>query len=175
VCCRTKRTSLCSAGEKGTDLSNHSLSKQQIELVERIGVLHDRLGFSPAPGRVVGLLMVSHEPELTFDEIRDALGLSKSSTSAAINLLQSLGSIEYRTRPGDRKRYFRKSYKNWEASLLERMDLFFSLREPLGEALEMAGRTKESRQALSRMIDFLEFLEMELHEAYDRYKQDRGI
>lgn len=119
--------------------------------------------------------MVSHEPELTFDEIRDALGLSKSSTSAAINLLLSLGSIEYRTRPGDRKRYFRKNFKNWEASLLERMDLFFSLREPLGEALEMADRTEESRQALSRMIDFLEFLEMELHEAYDRYKQDRGI
>ena len=119
--------------------------------------------------------MVSLEPELTFDEVRDALGLSKSSTSAAINLLLSLGSIEYRTRPGDRKRYFRKSYKNWEASLLERMDLFFSLREPLGNALEMADRTDESRQALSRMIDFLEFLEMEVHEAYDRYKQDRDI
>jgi len=44
--------------EKENDLSNPELSKQQIELVERIGVLHDRLGFSPAPGRVVGLLMV---------------------------------------------------------------------------------------------------------------------
>jgi hypothetical protein len=34
--------------------------------------------------------MVSLEPELTFDEIRDALGLNKSPTSAAINLLLSL-------------------------------------------------------------------------------------
>ena len=115
--------------------------------------------------------MVSLEPELTFDEIRNALGLSKSSTSAAINLLLSLGSIEYRTRPGDRKRYFRKNFKNWEASLLERMDLFFSLREPLGEALEMAGRTEESRQALSRMIDFLGYLETEIHEAFKRWER----
>ena len=158
-------------GEEGGDLSNPELSKQQIELVERIGVLHDRLGFSPAPGRVVGLLMVSLEPELTFDEIREALGLSKSSTSAAINLLLSLGSIEYRTRPGDRKRYFRKSYENWEASMLERMDLFFSLREPLGEALELAGRSEESRRALSRVIEFLGFLEVEIHEAYKRWEQ----
>jgi DNA-binding transcriptional regulator GbsR (MarR family) len=160
--------------EKGDDLSIPELSRQQIELVERIGVLHDRLGFSPAPGRVVGLLMVSLEPELTFDEIRDALGLSKSSTSAAINVLLSLGSIEYRTRPGDRKRYFRKSYKNWEASLLERMDLFFSLREPLGEALELEGRSEESRRALSRVTDFLGFLETEIHEAFKRWEKQQA-
>ena len=118
--------------------------------------------------------MVSHEPELTFDEIRDALGLSKSSTSAAINLLLSLDSIEYRTRPGDRKRYFRKNYKNWEASLIERMDLFFALREPLGEALELAGRSDESHRALSRMVEFLGFLEIEIHGAFKRWEQQRA-
>ncbi len=117
--------------------------------------------------------MVSLEPELTFDEIREALGLSKSSTSAAINLLLSLGSIEYRTRPGDRKRYFRKSYKNWEESLLERMNLFFSLREPLSRAIELEGRTEESRRALSRVTDFLGFLETEIHEAFERWEQQR--
>lgn len=155
-------------------MAETTLTEQQRHLVERIGVLHDRLGFSPAPGRVVGLLLVSQEPELTFDEIRVALELSKSSTSAAINLLLSLGSIEYRTRPGDRKRYFRKSYETWEASLIERMDVFFSLRQPLGDVLELPdGGSEESRRALARMVDFLGFLETEIHEAFGRWKQER--
>lgn len=144
---------------------------KQRDLIERIGVLHDRIGFPPATSRVLGLLLVTREPELTFDQIRETLGLSKSSTSSALNLLLQVGSIEYLTRPGDRKRYFRKSYKNWEASLLERLDLFFSLREPLGRALELEGRTEESRRELSRVTDFLGFLETEIHEAFERWQQ----
>ena len=82
-------------------MTEFTLTQEHQDLVERFGVLHDRLGFSPAPGRVVGLLLVSPRPALTFDEIRSALGLSKSSTSAALNLLLGIGSIEYETRPAE--------------------------------------------------------------------------
>ena len=147
-----------------------ALTRKQADLVERIGVLHDRLGFAPAPGRVLGLLLVSPRPELSFDEIREALRLSKSSTSAAINLLLNLGSVEYRTRPGQRKRYFRKSYENWEEGLVKRLDTFLSLRELLQEAHEMHGESPEGTGSeLPRMIGFLEYLEQAIHEAYGRY------
>lgn len=151
-----------------------SLTKEQKDLVERIGVLHDRLGLSPATGRVVALLLVSPRPELTFDEIREALGLSKSSTSAAVNLLLNLGSVEYRTRPGTRKRYFRKSYENWEEGLVKRFDTFLSLRTLLQEAHELHAQSPEGTGSeLPRMIAFLEFLEEAIHEAYERYKKKR--
>ena len=39
-------------------------------------------------GLLVGLLLVTREPELTFEQIRETLGLSKSSTSSALNLLR---------------------------------------------------------------------------------------
>lgn len=151
------------------------LTDEQMDLIERIGVLHDRLGFAPAPGRVLGLLLVSPRPELSFDEIREALNLSKSSTSAALNLLMNLGSVEYRTRPGERKRYFRKAYENWEAGLLQRIDAFLSLRKLLQEAHDLHADSPEGTGSeLPRMIGFLEFLEINVHEAYQRWCADHA-
>lgn len=149
-----------------------SLTDKQRDLVERIGVLHDRIGFPPATSRVLGLLLVTREPELTFEQIRETLGLSKSSTSSALNLLLQVGSIEYLTRPGDRKRYFRKSYRDWEASLLERLEVLFSLREPLRETLELRdGELGDKDKAVARMVDFLGFLESEVRQAYQRWEE----
>jgi len=153
-----------------------TLTEEQQDLVERIGMLHDRLGFSPAQGRVVGLLLVSPQTSLSFDEIRSALGLSKSSTSAALNLLLSLGSVEYFTRPGERKRFFRKSYRKWEASLLERFGVFLSLRELLQEAHDLnQGIPDRSGPEIPRMIDFLEFLEKAIDEAYQQWATERNL
>jgi DNA-binding transcriptional regulator GbsR (MarR family) len=152
-----------------------TLTEAEQDLIERIGVLHDELGHSPAPGRVVGLLLVSPRPSLTFDEIRNALGLSKSSTSAALNLLMRIGSVEYETRPGERKRYFRKSYRDWEAALLQRIDKFLSLRELLREAHELhQGNPERSGQEIPRMIAFFELLEETVHEAYRRWTVEHG-
>lgn len=151
------------------------LTDEQRDLVERFGVLHDSLGFSPAPGRVLGLLLVSPEPGLTFEEIRSSLSLSKSSTSAAVNFLLNIGSVEYFTRSGERKRYFRKSYSNWEAALIQRMDAFLSQRELLREAHELNSHLPaRSGSEIPRMIEFLEFLEDTVHEAYDRWVAERG-
>ena len=148
------------------------LSEQQRNLIERIGVLHDRLGIPPAAGRVLGLLLVSTEPELTFDQIRDTLGLSKSSTSTALSLLQQVRSVDYSTRPGDRKRYFRKDYESWEDNLLDRFDLFFSLGDLLDEAAKLKGADAgHSAAATERMVDLLAHLKTEIHRAHDDWKR----
>src|SRR5699024_12490942 len=48
----------------------------------------------------------------SFDEIVELSQASKSSVSTNINLLLNNGSVEYFTKPGERKRYFRLS-KNY--------------------------------------------------------------
>jgi DNA-binding transcriptional regulator GbsR (MarR family) len=152
-------------------LSKSAITDAQRELIERIGVLHDRFGLPPAAGRVLGLLLVCEQPELTFDEIRFELSLSKSSTSAAVNLLLQVGTIEYTTRPGERKRYFRKKFDDWERSLLDRMSVLFSLRGLLAEALELReGAPEESNRAIARMVEFLGYLEGEIEDAYRRWE-----
>jgi hypothetical protein len=151
-----------------------TLSARQRDLIERFGVLHDQLGHSPATGRIIGLLLVSPRPSLTFDEIRETLGLSKSSTSAGLNLLLRLGSVMYVTRPGDRRRHFRKNYDDWEHALLERMDTFLALKDLLGEAheLKMDGPLDPGPE-IPRMIEFLEFIGETIHDAYRTWAAGR--
>ena len=121
-------------------------------------------------------MIVASEPELTFDEIREALDLSKSATSNALNKLQTIGTVEYRTHPGDRKRYFRKSYRNWERAFVDRGIKYLEIRHLLTEALEHRDpKIDETRDSLETMIDFLEMLEESMLEAYDRWKTKTSL
>lgn len=154
--------------------SEFVLTHDQHDLIERFGVLHDQLGHSPATGRIIGLLLVSPRPELTFDEIRESLSLSKSSTSAGLNLLLNIGSVTYSTHPGERKRYFSKNYEDWERALLQRMDTFLALKDLLREAhdLKTDGPVAPGPE-IPRMIDFLEFIRGSVHQAHRKWVANR--
>ena len=80
--------------------------KTQWDLVDTIGRMYEKQGFGMIPGRVIGFLTVMDKEQFTFEEIVDALQISKSSASNALRLLEVRNQIEYFTLPGDRKRYF---------------------------------------------------------------------
>lgn len=87
-----------------------NISEEKKQLIEQIGLgFGDRMGVSPLAARIYGLLTLSSYEGLTFEEVREALGSSKSSTSINLNVLTQLKFVEYYTRPGDRKRYFKVS------------------------------------------------------------------
>ncbi len=145
------------------------LSPTQLELVERIGVVHERHGMRPAAGRIIGLLLVSPVPELTFDEIRETLGLSKSATSTSLSFLQAVGSVTYITRPGDRKRYFRKCVDDWERSFIERGLKFLEVRHLFAEAARGHEEGSETAESLERMTGFLNHLAEAVERAYEEW------
>jgi DNA-binding transcriptional regulator GbsR (MarR family) len=82
-------------------------NKAQKRIIEEMGIYFEKKGFSPISGRVMGLLMVMDKEEYTFDEIVSELQISKSSASHALKNLELRKDIEYITKPGERKRYFR--------------------------------------------------------------------
>lgn len=71
------------------------LNEKKLELIERIGVFHERRGMQPLMGRILGLLLVLDEAEATFDEIIEYLNVSKSAVSNALNILQLQGHIAF--------------------------------------------------------------------------------
>ncbi|MBQ0768254.1 MAG: transcriptional regulator, partial [Bizionia sp.] len=77
-----------------------------------------RAGLSPLASRIYALLTMSSGNGLTFEEIKEAIEASKSSISVNINVLLQLKYIEYYTKPGDRKRYFKVS-KYFQLKFLE--------------------------------------------------------
>lgn len=92
------------------------LTKQQIESIEEFGVVQEQYGLAPVSARVNALLTVADNTDLSFEEIRETLKLSKSSASNAINNLLSLNRIGYKTKIGDRKRYFHSRLDHWQES-----------------------------------------------------------
>ena len=151
-------------------LMNVKLTNGQKALIEKFGVFHEKNGMTPAQARIVALLMIVDQAELTFDEIQATLQLSKSSVSTALQSLTIMGRIEYYTKPGDRKRYFRvnpvRSDKNVD-SILSRLNGVTELNREI-----LASRSKVNpkyNSDLRHQIEFSEFLYKELSEVFKKW------
>ena len=95
------------------------MTKEKQQLIEEIGLrLESRLQIAPLATRIYALLTLSSYEGLSFEDIREIIGSSKSSTSVNLNVLTQLKHIDYYTKPGDRKRYFRVS-KYFQLTSLE--------------------------------------------------------
>ncbi|MEX2350291.1 MAG: transcriptional regulator [Flavobacteriaceae bacterium] len=79
------------------------------ELIEELGVHFENLyHLPPLATRIYAILILNGNDGLTFEELMGLTEASKSSVSTSINLLLQTSKIEYYTKPGDRKRYFKK-------------------------------------------------------------------
>lgn len=150
------------------------LTDKQKELIERLGVIHEGSGFPPAASRVSSLLLVSSRPELTFDEIREGLNLSKSACSNAINLLLNLGRVEYITKHGDRKRYFRNKVASWQKEIKSTFKKMSDTSVILDEVLaQRPGNTTDFNQSLKELISFMNYLKDELPLLYAKWEKTK--
>ncbi|RAU82870.1 GbsR/MarR family transcriptional regulator [Pontibacter arcticus] len=139
------------------------LSEKQLSLIEQIGIYHESNGMQPAPARIMGLLMVADSAELTFDEITEALNISKSATSNAINLLLQTNLIEYTTFSGDRKRYFKLKISSWREGFTRKIDDLTGFAVLLRQVSEIRKReNSSSNEDLKDCIGFLDFLHKKL-------------
>ncbi len=93
--------------------------QKQKELIECIGRNSEKDGYQPVTARIMGLLMVMDKEEYTFEEIVTEMQISKSTVSNALRNLELRGVIEYVTYPGDRKRYFRFLYEDFDDMVVE--------------------------------------------------------
>jgi len=146
------------------------LTEKQKELIQKVGVSLEQFGSTPAEARISALLLVATKTELTFDEIKDSLGLSKSAVSNAINKLLLTREIEYVTRHGDRKRYFRNNIHQWESKMIESFARAVSLNNVFKEVLENRPKsTEEFNNHLNDLISFLDFLNKEIVNIYEEW------
>jgi DNA-binding transcriptional regulator GbsR (MarR family) len=127
-----------------------------------MGVFYEQHGIPPMEARIMSLLVICDQPELTFDQIRELLSISKSATSNALNMLLLTQKIIYRTRPGDRKRYFASNIVRWQESISEgftkMLDVVVVLKEA---AAQRTPETPEFNHQLNEFIAFVEYLNQE--------------
>jgi DNA-binding transcriptional regulator GbsR (MarR family) len=148
------------------------LTPEQKSLVEKMGVFQERFGKSPVESRVAALLLVADQSEMTFDEIRVELNVSKSAASNALSMLLKTNKVEYITRQGDRKRYFRSNLHSWEHFADENLQALAVMREILKEILDQrTPDTIEFNNTLSDVIGFMEFAQVEMLNIFKKWKE----
>jgi len=151
------------------------LSLKQKILIEKMGVFHEKNGMPPTEARIIALLLVSDRIELSFDEIRDYLQISKSAASNALNNLMNSHKIEYITKYGDRKRYFRSNLPNWKTQASESLQKLLSVNAIMREILNIRTvETPDFNKDLAEVIDFIDFLQQELLDIYQRWKSEKA-
>ena len=146
------------------------LTKEQQELIEKFGVIQEGMGLNPASARVNALLTISDKLELTFDEIRETLKLSKSATSNAINFLLERENIGYKTKLGDRKRYFFSKLDRWKDKFRKDILGLSVYNEVLTEILATRTKdTKEFNKKLKELSKFMDYFVTETVALIDRW------
>jgi len=150
------------------------LTEKQKELIERFGVLNEKYGLPPAECRVWGLFLVADKVELTFEEIMETLQLSKGGTSNALNRLMVTNHIEYITKLGDKKRYFRCKMNNWTNMTKENFEKFDDLNVILKEILQVRNpKTTAFNKDLKQVTEFLDFVYKELMIAIKKWENKK--
>ena len=85
-------------------------SEEKKILIEEVGLHFEKAKqMSPLAARIYAIMILSPYDGHTFEEILEMTCASKSSVSTQLNLLLQLKKVEYFTKSGDRKRYFRAS------------------------------------------------------------------
>lgn len=151
------------------------LTSEQQEIIERIGVFFERKGNQPILGRIMGLLLVLEKAEATFDEIQDYLSVSKSAVSNALTLLQTQNKVEYTTKPGERKRYFRLRVRSWRLDMQEDLEGIFRINVLLKDVLATrSSQNRDFNNCIFEFQSFIEFMRIEMPKLIEKYDQQNS-
>ena len=135
------------------------LSKVQVQLIEELVQVHVMMGLQPAWGKILALLTVSDETELTFEQIMETLDISKSGVSQALKQLELTKRIAYRTKMNDRKRYFHLRIEDWREQVAEMFSVLGKSVATTNKILKIRpAATKAFNRDLADMNNFLSSL-----------------
>lgn len=144
--------------------------------IENLGAFFERRNMTPMEARVFALLLLSEPHYQDFYTIRESLDASKSAVSNAINKLLTSGNIDYRTLPGDRKRYFQVNPNGW----LKRMKMEIASVVPMMKQVESIMRkreemdTPEFNEELARVHRFYAFMAEEFPKMMAKWEELDG-
>ena len=85
-------------------------TQEKMELVEELGLfIQERHKLPPLAARIYSILVLTSYDGYSFDTLLELTQSSKSSMSTNLNLLVALKFVDYYTKTGNRKRYFRSA------------------------------------------------------------------
>jgi len=133
------------------------LSPELSRFIESMGMYFESFGIPRIGGRILGLLLVSHEP-LTAESIASILKVSRASVSTNFRLLLTSSMAEKVTFPGDRATYYVFPETAWEKIMNTEINAITGMQALAQQGLEALPPDDSSRRRIQAMIDWSEFL-----------------
>ena len=152
------------------------------DFVERMGVALEGFGLSRIGGRILAYLVYKGEPS-SFDDLTEALRISRGSVSTNTRQLEQLGVIRRVSRPGERVDFFRiapdaqaRFLEAWVARLDGVAEIFRDALDELPE--EQQGARKRIRRAVQVYRSIVTAFEQGIHrwdEVAERRRPSRSV
>jgi len=133
------------------------LSKQELDFIDRLGLIAESGGLTRVTGRIWGLLIVSDHP-LAPAEIAETLAVSRASVSMSIKVLETFDLLEESTRPGDRQTYYSLREHPYLAMIETQAKKIAAQAALVQNALQEIDRP-EARRRLRDLANFYEIVE----------------
>ncbi len=106
-------------------MTEEELLARRAQLIERLGVyVEKKEQLAPVASRIYATLVTLCDKGMTFEQLVESLGASKSTVWTHLNLLESTERIEYFTKSGDRKRYYRPAANRLKQFIDEKIAQF---------------------------------------------------
>ena len=150
------------------------MNEDRTGYAEDFGLLFEGFGLPRMVGRVLGVLLTSVEPDLPAEELAEALRASRGSISSATRALVAMGLVQRRTRPGERRDYFRIKPGAWDKLMRRELESLSRFRRMAERGLEIvASDGADARRNLEELRDFYAYWEAELPAVLDRWEKSK--
>jgi DNA-binding transcriptional regulator GbsR (MarR family) len=133
------------------------LSPELSRFIESMGMYFESYGIPRIGGRILGLLMVAHEP-LSAENISSILKVSRASISTNFRVLLTSGLAERVTFPGDRTTYFAFPEIAWEKVMNVEIEAITSMKKIAQQGLNALSSEDSAYSRMQGMINWAEFL-----------------
>lgn len=133
------------------------LTPELSRFIESMGVYFESFGIPRIGGRILGLLLVAHEP-LSAERIATILMVSRASVSTNFRLLLASSMAEKVTFPGDRTTYFVFPETAWEKMMNSEIQAVGAMKALAQQGIVALSPEDPSRVRIEGMIAWSEFL-----------------
>jgi len=154
--------------------SIRSSKKSLAVRVEELGVFFEGLDHTPTSARIIAYLLLAVPYYQDFDSIMNFLRVSKSTTSSSLSALSNKGVVDYKTFPGDRKRYFKINPSKWLELTKQSLSKVTALEQKLTEVLSLrdSKQSPEYYSGLTELRDFFVHLDQYMMKAVDTWDKN---
>lgn len=140
------------------DITIITVTEDQMDFIEELGVLFEESGAAPMIGRIYGALLISPETELTAEDLTTILHASRGAISQATRQLVEMGMIRRMHKPGMRKDFFQLTQDGFVEVTRLRITKISSIRDLFQRGLDsMPDASANARDALQQNLEFIDY------------------